>query len=179
MSALIVAFRRLLYLFHDVEKGRGHDERHTFYTYGAWGNGRISVGWHTADTQRSPTCWDPYLSLSVPGRNRNAQLSLHQQLDRWYCHGHIHVVKSRPRWPHTWRYTSSPCHALPWIHVVAVQMVNVLPQSPTNTNWRNTVWFFKPGSVKLQASFWIGIVLLKIYFCVLIKCQLKCKEQAH
>ena len=43
MSALIVAFRRLLYLFHDVEKGRGHDGRHTFYTYGAWGNGRISV----------------------------------------------------------------------------------------------------------------------------------------
>ena len=159
MSALIVAFRRLLYLFHDVEKGRGHDGRHTFYTYGAGGNGRISVGWHTADAQRSPTCWDPYLSLSVPGRNRNAPLSLHQQLDRWYCHGHIHVVKPRPRWPHTWRYTSSPCHALPWIYVVAVQMVNVFPQSPTNTNWRNTVWwFFKPGSVKIQASFWIGIV---------------------
>ena len=37
MSALIVAFRRLLYLFHDVEKGRGRDGRHTFCTYGAGG----------------------------------------------------------------------------------------------------------------------------------------------
>ena len=111
MSALIVAFRRLLYLFHDVEKGRGRDVRHTFCTYGAGGgeggNGRISVGWHNADTQRSPTCWDPCLSLSVPGRNRNAQLSLQQHLDRWYCHSHIHVVRSRPRWPYTWRYTHS------------------------------------------------------------------------
>ena len=76
-------------------------------------------------TQRSPTCWDPYLSLPVPGRNQNAQLSLHQQLDRLYCHSHIHIVKSRPRWPHTWRYALSPCHALPWIHVLAIQMVIV------------------------------------------------------
>ena len=74
---------------------------------GEGGNGRISVGWHNADTQRSPTCWDPCLSLSVPGRNRNAQLSLQQHLDRWYCHSHIHVVRSRPRWPYTWRYTHS------------------------------------------------------------------------
>ena len=35
-----------------------------------------------ADTLGSPTCWDSYLSLPVPGRNRNAQRSLHQQLDR-------------------------------------------------------------------------------------------------
>ena len=41
---------------------------------------------------------------------------LHQQLDRWYCHGHIiHVVKSCPRWSHTWHYAPSPCQALPWI----------------------------------------------------------------
>ena len=77
-------------------------------------------------TQRSPTCWDPYLSLPVPGRNQNAQLSLHQQLDRWYCHSQIHVVKSRPRWPHTWRYAPSSCRAVPLIHaLLAVQMVNV------------------------------------------------------
>ena len=57
MSALIVAFRLLLYLFHDVEKGRGPDGKHKLCTYGAEGSGRISVGWHTADTQRSPTCW--------------------------------------------------------------------------------------------------------------------------
>ena len=44
-------------------------------------------------------------------------------------HGHIHVVKSCPWWSHTWRYTPSPCHALPWIHVVAIQMVNVLSHS--------------------------------------------------
>ena len=108
-------------LFHDVEKGRGPDGKHKLCTYGAEGSGRISVGWHT---------WITHLLgfifvLAVPGRNRNAQRSLHQQLDRWYCHGHIHVVRSRPRWPHTWRYTPSPCHALPRIHVVAVQMVNV------------------------------------------------------
>ena len=113
-------------------------------------------------TQRSPTCWDPYLYLTEPGRNRNAQHSLHQQIDRWYCHGqihvHMHAVKSRPRWPHTWRYTPSPCRALPWIHVLAVQMVSVEPQSSTNKNWRSTVWFFKPGSVKIQASF-LGIVI--------------------
>ena len=76
-------------------------------------------------TQRSPTCSDPCLSLPVPGRNRNAQHSLHQQLDSWYCHGHIHVVISIPRWSHTWRYAPSPCRTLPWMHVLAVQMVNV------------------------------------------------------
>ena len=43
--------------------------------------------------------------------------------------------------------------------VLAVQMVNVQPQSSTNTNWRSTVWFFRPGSVKIQANFFgIGIV---------------------
>ena len=109
------------YLFHDVEKERGPDGKHKLCTYGR--RGVAESRW--ADTLGSPTCWDSYLSLPVPGRNRNAQRSLHQQLDRWYCHGHIHVVRSRPRWPHTWRYTPSPCHALPRIHVVAVQMVNV------------------------------------------------------
>ena len=27
----------------------------------------------------------------------------------------VHVVKSCPRWSHTWHYAPSPCHALPWI----------------------------------------------------------------
>ena len=63
--------------------------------------------------QRLPTCWNPYLSLPVAGRNQNAQLSLHQQLDRLYCHSRIHEVKSCPHWPHTCHYAPSPCRALP------------------------------------------------------------------
>ena len=82
---------------------------------GRGGGGMASGGLALCHTQRSSTCWDPYVSLPVPGRNRNAQLSLQQQLDRWYCLGHIHVVKSRPRGPHTWRYAPSPCRSLPWI----------------------------------------------------------------
>ena len=127
---------------------------------------RGGLGYHT---QTSPTCWDPYLSLPIPGRNRNTQLSLHQQLDRWYCHGHIHV-KSRPRWPHA----SSPCHALPWIHVLAVQMVNAKPQLSTNTNWRSTVWLYKPGSVKIQTNvFWNWYFLIENHFL-----SIKCKEHS-
>ena len=147
MSALIVAFRRLLYLFHDVEKGRRRDGRHTFCTYGAGGDGRISVGWHTADTQRSPTCWDPYLSLSVPGRNRNAQLSLHQQLDRRYCHGHIHVVKPRrvlvgPTLGVTPPLPVTPYHE--YMYRRRRTQIGAIQCGSLNV---------KPGSVKIQASF--------------------------
>ena len=158
MSALIVAFRPLLYLFYDVERRVG---KHKLFTYGAGVNGRISVGWHSVIAKDHP----------LVRRNRKAQLSSHQQLYRWYCHGHFNIVKSRPRWRHNWRYAPSPCRALPWIpwtHVLAIQMVNVYPQSSTNTIWRSAVWFFKPDSVNIQANFFgIGIVYLKIYFSVL------------
>ena len=90
MPPLIVAFRQFLYLFHDVRRGVGSI---SFVLMGReeWPkHGRLAL----CHTQRSPTCWDPYLSLPVPGRNQSAQLSLHQPLDRLHCHSRIHVVVS-------------------------------------------------------------------------------------
>ena len=124
------------------------------------------MGWHSVIAKDHP----------LVRRNRNAQLSSHQQLYRWYCHGHFNIVKSRPRWRHNWRYAPSPCRALPWIpwkHVLAIQMVNVYPQSSTNTIWRSAVWFFKPDSVNIQANFfWNWYCLFEnLFFCI------KCKER--
>ena len=59
MSALIVAFSWLLYLLHDVERGLGGI---SFVRMGR-GNSRISGGFTLCHTQRSPTCWDPYIHI--------------------------------------------------------------------------------------------------------------------
>ena len=80
MSALIVAFRRLLYLFHDVKRG-GILGSMSFVRMGQ-GEWLNPDGLALCHTQRSSTLWDPYLYLTLLGRNRNAQHSLHQQLDR-------------------------------------------------------------------------------------------------
>ena len=49
---------------------------HCTLGWGEWPNLGGLAHYHM---QKSPTCWDPYLSLPVLGKNRNAQLSLYQQ----------------------------------------------------------------------------------------------------
>ena len=102
MSTLMAALRLLIACSTMLRGGRGW-EAYDLYVWGG-GNGRISVGWYSVRRKDYP-----FLGIHIfPCPYRNAQPSLHQQLDRWYCHGHMHVVKSQPCWPHTWRYAPSP-----------------------------------------------------------------------
>ena len=111
--------------FIPVPRCRAGAGKHKVCTYGAGGMAESRWAGTLSDVKITHFLGSIYFSLPAPWRIRNAQPLLHQQLDRWYCHGHMHVVKSQPRWPHTWRYAPSPCRALPWIHVLTVQMVNL------------------------------------------------------
>ena len=88
----------------------------SFCIFGEGGGGMAEVRWAgTLLSKDHPLVGIHICPCPYQEETKMCSFQLHQQLDRWYCHGHTHVVKSCPRWSHTWHYAPSLCHTLPWI----------------------------------------------------------------
>ena len=81
-----------------------------------WGNGRILVGWHSVMRKDHPLVGIHICPCLYQEETETRSFHYTNSLI-----GDIAMViyKSRPCWP----YALSPCRALPWTHVLAVQMV--------------------------------------------------------
>ena len=155
---------------------RGRVGKHKLCTFGAGGNGQTLVGWHSVYSKDHPLVGIHICPCPYQKETRMCSFQLHQQLDRWYCHA--------------WSYTCSQVLSLMVTHLVLRPLslsrptMNtcsghpngecIKPQSLTNTNFRSTMWFFRPGSIKIQANFFWN----NYWYCLIENRFLciKCKE---